>query len=290
MIRMRTLGYSLTSICLYFEISRQAYYKRVAKRNSKEQLYQKVENIVVKNRTIKSRAGLRSIFYKEKIFKILGINQFEKQMSILGYSLKPYRSQFKTTDSKGYYYMFKNLIQGLELRRENHVIAGDITYYQSYGKVYYIFQFRDYYTMEVKGLTGGLTLEGKHAEKCLRQVFKYNKQNKYHHQLILHTDRGSQYRSHKFQLMLRNAEVRPSHADNCFENGLSERTNGILKNEYLTDYDIKSVKQLNKVLKKVKHQINEVWPSKSLGYKTPKQFAAWTRGLDESERPIKSIK
>ena len=83
--------------------------------------------------------------------------------------------------------MFKNLIQGLEIRRENHVIVGDITYYQSYGKVYYIFQFRDYYTMEVKGLTGGSTLEGKHAERCLRQVFRYNKQHKYRHQLILHT-------------------------------------------------------------------------------------------------------
>ena len=287
---MRALGYSLTSICLYFEISRQAYYKRVSKRNSKEQLYQKVEDIVIDNRTIKSRAGLRSIFYKEKLFKMLGINQFEKQMSVLGYSLKPYRSQFKTTDSKGYYYMFKNLIQGLEIRRENHVIVGDITYYQSYGKVYYIFQFRDYYTMEVKGLTGGSTLEGKHAERCLRQLFRYNKQHKYRHQLILHTDRGSQYRSHKFQLMLRNAEIRPSHADNCFENGLSERTNGILKNEYLIDYDIKSVKQLNKVLKKVKYQINEVWPSKTLGYKTPKQFETWTRELDEPERPIRTVK
>jgi IS30 family transposase len=90
--------------------------------------------------------------------------------------------------------------------------------------------------------------------------------------------------------MLISAQIRPSHAKNCFENGLSERTNGIVKNEYLIDYDIKSLNQLNAVLTKIKHQINEVWPSGVLGYRTPEQFAQWTRELKTSERPLKLIK
>ena len=290
MIKMRTQGYSLTDLCNYARISRQAYYKQISRQDDKEQLYQELEQIVIENRSVKSRAGLRSIYYKENLSALLGVNQFEQQMSTLGYALKPYRSRFKTTDSRGQYYKFNNLISGLDLQRENHVIVGDITYYQNVGKLYYIFQFQDYYTMEIKGLLGNLNMEGVNAERCLRQVFNYNRQRKYNYKLIIHTDKGSQYRSRKFQFMLRQAQILPSHAGSCFENGLSERTNGILKNEYLTDYDIRSVSQLNSVLKKIKHQINEVWPSKTLGYKTPKQFAKWTREQKEGARPIRTVK
>ncbi len=290
MIKMRTQGYSLASLCSYVGISRQAYHKQISKQDTKEQLYQEIEQLVIMNRSVKSRAGLRSIYYKENLSTLLGVNQFEQQMSALGYALKPYRSHFKTTDSRGQYNKFNNLISGLNLQRENHVIVGDITYYQNAGRLYYIFQFQDYYTMEIKGLLGSLNMEGINAEKCLRQVFNYNHQHKYNYKLILHTDKGSQYRSHKFQSMLRQAQIQSSHAGNCFENGLSERTNGILKNEYLTDYDIRSVSQLNSVLKRIKYQINEVWPSKTLGYKTPKQFAKWTREQKEVARPIRTVK
>ncbi len=290
MTKMRTQDHSLTSICNYIGISRQSYYKRLTKQSSKEQLYQSLEQVVLSNRQLKSRVGLRTIYYKEKLSSLLGVNQFEKQMSALGYSLKPYRSYLKTTDSRGHFYKFDNLISGIDITRENQVIVGDITYYQNAGKLYYIFHFQDYYTLEIKGLIGDSTMRGLNAEKCLRQIFDYNKQGKYDYQLKLHTDAGAQYRSHKFQSMLRKAQIRPSHAGNCFENGLSERANGIVKNEYLIDYDIRNVSQLNRVLKKIKYQANEVWPSKTLEYRTPKEFAQWARGKQETDRPVKTVK
>ena len=133
-------------------------------------------------------------------------------------------------------------------------------------------------------------MSGENAEKCLQQVLAYNKIRKYENLLILHTDGGSQYRSNNFQNMLNSAQIRPSHAKNCLENGLSERENGILKNEYLIDYKIKSVKHLNRILSKIKHQANETWPSKTLGYKTPKEYAKWIRDTKVEERPIKTVK
>ena len=229
MTKMRTKGYSLESICNRVGISRQAYYKRLKKQGSKEQCYQKLELLVISNRQVKSRAGLRAIYHKENLYSTLGLNQFEQQMSALGHALKPYRSYFKTTDSRGHHYKFENLISGIDVKRENQVIVGDITYYMNSGKQYYIFHFQDYYTLEVKGLLGSATMEGLYAEKCLRQVFAYNKQRNYNNKLIIHTDAGSQYRSHKFQSILRKSQIRPSHAENCFENGLSERCNGIIK-------------------------------------------------------------
>lgn len=283
-------GYSVLTICEYVGISRQAYYKRVKVNQTKAILYRNLIALVRENRRHKSRAGLRAIYYKENLSSLLGVNRFEREMSKQGLALKPYKSLIKTTDSRGHFYKFDNLISGLEVRIENRVIVGDITYYESCGELYYIFQFRDYYTLEIKGLVGSKTMEGIHAEQCLRQVLIYNKIRKYKYFLIIHTDEGTQYRSHAFQRMLQKAEILPSHAKNCLENGLSERTNGILKNEYLVDYEIKSLKHLNEVLVKIKYQINEVWPSSKLGYLTPVEFAKKMRALPPKERISRTIK
>lgn len=290
MLQLRTQGYNLNTVCDFIGISRQAFHKRLHKQEIKDELYQSMELLVIKNRQTRSRAGLRAIYHKENLSSLLGVNQFEQQMSMRGFALNPYKSFIKTTDSRGHHNKFENLISGIEINNENQVIVGDITYYQNSKDLYYIFQFQDYYTLEIKGLVGSQNMEGKNAERCLRQVFIYNKQGKYKHLMILHTDRGSQYRSRKFQKMLKDAQIRPSHAENCLENGLSERENGIIKNEYLVDYEIRNVNHLNNVLRKIKHQANEVWPSKTLGYRTPKDFAQWVRQLKVEDRPMKKIK
>lgn len=290
MKRLRTKGYNLNSICKLAGISRQAYHKRLQRTDTNASIYNRMEKIVLKNRQIKSRSGLRTIYHKENLSTYLGVNKFEKQMSARGHALKPYRSFVKTTDSRGLHYLFENIVEGLELNGANQVIVGDITYYHNHTGRYYIFQFVDYYSLEIKGLIGSKNMEGVNSEKCLRQVFKYNQCYDYKNNMIIHTDAGGQYRSHKYQSMLRKVRILPSQAKSCFENGLSERVNGIIKNEYLIDYDIKNVTHLNRVLKQIQNQANNIWPSKTLGYKTPVQFAAWVRGLDNKDKPIKKIK
>jgi putative transposase len=282
--------HSVMSICEYVGISRQAYYKRRDKVCSKSSLYQLLEQVVIDNRKVRSRVGLRSIYFKENLSSLLGVNQFEQHMSKLGYALKPYRSFIKTTDSRGHHFQYNNLIAGKQLNADNQVIVGDITYYRNNSELYYIFHFQDYYTLEVKGLIGSKNMEGINAEKCLRQVYAYNNKSKYAYGMILHTDRGGQYRSNKFQEMIRKAQIQPSHATNCLENGLSERANGIVKNEYLIDYDIKNERHLNVVLTKIKKQINEVWPSKTLGYRTPKEYAKTLKQMNLNDRPVKEVK
>jgi len=290
MKRMNTKGYSIGSLCNHVGISRQSYHKRLHQSNSRNDIYNKIEEVVKQNRTERSRAGLRAIYYKENLSSLLGVNQFEKQMSYRGYALKPFRSFIKTTDSRGYQYKFDNLILGKQVNGTNQVIVGDITYYMNSSGLYYIFHFTDIYSLEIKGIFGSKNMEGINAIKCMRQIINYNGQNKYGHKLIIHTDGGGQYRSHSFQSMLRKAEILPSQAKSCFENGLAERINGIIKNEYLIDYDIKNEKQLNRALKQIKDQSNNVWPSKKLGYRTPLQYASWTNMLKPEERPVKTVK
>lgn len=290
MTRTREKEHTLNSICEYVGISQQAYHKRLKKEEQKSEKYDFAEKIVIENRKQKSRAGLRSIYYKEKGLACLGVNQFENQMSLRGHALKPYKKHVRTTDSRGDHYKFDNLVSGLEINGENQVIVGDITYYQNITGVYYVFHFVDYYTLEVKGLVGSKNMCGVNSEKCLRQVFLYNGRKKYKYLLIIHTDGGTQYRSHKFQSILRNAQIKPSHARNCLENGLSERENGIIKNHYLIDYHIKNENHLNSVLRKIKHQINHVWPTETLNNMTPAQYAETIRKIDVRNRVVKIIK
>ncbi len=290
MNNLNTKGYQISSLCSYVGISRQAYYKRLYQASNSNNLYNEMEDIVKKNRRIKSRAGLRTIYYKEDLSSLLGVNQFEKQMSNRGYALKPYRSFIKTTDSRGHQYKYNNLIAGKEINGTNQVIVGDITYYSHSSGLYYIFHFTDIYSLEIKGIVGSKNMEGINAEKCMRQIIRYNSQSKYGHELIVHTDGGGQYRSHNFQNMIRNAEILPSHAKNCFENGLAERINGIVKNEYLIDYSIKNEEQMNRALKQIQKQSNNIWPSKKLGYRTPQQYASWIEKLKPEERPIMLVK
>ena len=91
MMILRTQGYNLTSVCNFVGISRQAYHKRLQKHSTKDVLYQSLEQLVINNRQVKSRAGLRTIYHKEQLSSLLGINQFEQQMSERGFALKPYR-------------------------------------------------------------------------------------------------------------------------------------------------------------------------------------------------------
>ena len=47
MKRIRTKGHTLTAICKFIGISPQAYYKRLSKVETKNNLYNKLENIVI---------------------------------------------------------------------------------------------------------------------------------------------------------------------------------------------------------------------------------------------------
>jgi len=290
MKELSSKDYTVTQLCTMVGISPQGYYKRLSRRHDDFEQYSHLERVVINERKTKSRAGLRAIYYKRNLSSLLGVNRFERQMSLRGYALKPHKSFLKTTDSRGHHHKYENLISGKEVNGANQVVSGDITYYPSAVGLFYIFSFTDLYTFEIKGIIGSKNMQGIHAEKCLRQVMKYNKKRKYERKLIIHTDGGGQYRSNAYQKIIRKAEILPSQAKTCLENGLAERVNGIIKNDFLIDFNVKSEQQLNKLLKQIQRDHNQKWPSSKLGWKTPCQYARWIEKLPLLKRPVMKIK
>jgi hypothetical protein len=60
-----------------------------------------------------------------------------------------------------------------------------------------------------------------------------------------------------------------------------------LKNDYLINYDIKNVKDLQRALKEIQILINEERPVAGLGFKTPKEYEEELKDIPMSERTKK---
>lgn len=214
--------------------------------------------------------GSRVIYHQLKI-NTVGINKFEKIISENGLSVKIKRRRIITTN--GFYEPTdKNLINDLVLHGINQVIAGDITYLILKDKTYYIFTLKDMYSKRIIGLYGSDTMLARNAITTLKQAIKLRGKSIFN--CIHHSDAGSQYKSRAYKNVLQKHQLKMSIAENCLQNGMAEQLNGIIKNDYI-DTNIKSVKDLNKQLEKIKRLINEEKPVKELGYKTPVEFEQW---------------
>jgi hypothetical protein len=146
-------GYRVTDICFLIGISRQGYYKRIAKRFDDIEQYSKLESIVTREREIKSRSGLRAIYHKRNLSTLLGVNRFEQEMSHRGYALKPQKSFIKTTDSRGHQHKFGNLIAGKKAEwSQSGYIRGHHLLSKRSRSVLYIFIHRPIYIRDKRDM------------------------------------------------------------------------------------------------------------------------------------------
>lgn len=90
--------------------------------------------------------------------------------------------------------------------------------------------------------------------------------------LIHHSDRGIQYCSNEYQQMHDKHGVICSmtDGDDCYQNALAERINGILKQEFLL-YRCEDITELKQLVEESIYIYNEMRPHLSLGMKTPNQ-------------------
>ncbi len=91
--------------------------------------------------------------------------------------------------------------------------------------------------------------------------------------LIIHSDRGSQYKSIDFKTRAKKWNMRCSMtaAGKSYENPVAERLNGILKNELLTQDYFNSFEDAQKAITKAIKIYNEYRPHLSCNMLTPKQ-------------------
>ena len=269
-------GISLADLCSWFGVSRQAYYQS---KNGVEQDLIEQEILLEKINDIRKdhkRLGGRKLFFKLEDFMTehhikMGRDAFFDLLRSNNLLVKQRKRYHITTNSNHWMKKYPNLIKDIEPLGSNHVWVSDITYWKTKGGHYYISFITDAYSRKIVGYQVADTMEAIESVAALKMAIKTSKLSA--DGLIHHSDRGSQYCSSVYVKTLRKSNIEISMTQNGdpLENAIAERVNGIIKGEYLFNYEITSLSKAKEVLKSVVKLYNEDRPHSSIGNAAPSQ-------------------
>jgi putative transposase len=213
----------------------------------------------------------------------LGRDKFENICKELGFTIERRKSRHITTDSTGVE-RFDNLLKNKVLTGINQVYSSDITYFQIKDSFYYITFVIDCFSRTILGhsVSGRLTTE-QTSLPALKMALN-NRNNKIPEGIIFHSDGGGQYYSKTFLELTAKYKFTNSMCEYSYDNGMVERLNGVIKNNYLKYLKIESLPQLIKEVDRTITLYNETRPHKSLKYQTPKQYEEQLLSLQNQQR------
>lgn len=267
-------GISLADLCSWFGISRQAYYqsKNHILRELVEQeiILSKVQEIRHHHKRLGGRklfSKLEGFFYDHQIK--MGRDAFFDLLRDNKLLVRKRKSYHVTTNSNHWMKKYPNLIKDLEPMGPNHIWVSDITYWKTKAGHYYISFITDAYSRKIVGYQVAKTMEAMESVAALKVALKGLKVQV--SGLIHHSDRGSQYCSTKYVETLKKNNIQISMTENGdpLENAIAERLNGIIKGEYLIDYQVNSLTEAKRVLQAVVDLYNKERPHSSVSNLTP---------------------
>ena len=185
--------------------------------------------------------------------------------------MKRRKKYVRTTDSYHRFRKYKNKLKEKFLTASNQAYASDITYLRTRTGFVYLFLQTDVYSRLITGwdLSESLSIEG--AIKALKMTIKQCPKTE---KVIHHSDRGIQYCSKEYVKILRRnkMEISMTEENHCYENGLAERVNGILKQEFLLDEEFENKTMALKAVRQAIASYNNRRPHWSLDLFTPQQI------------------
>lgn len=242
-------------MCRLFGISRQAFYKNL-KATEKILIEEHiVKQMVVSIKREHPRMGTRKIYHllkpdlersnikmgRDALFDLVAENNMQ---------VTKRKRRHITTNSNHPYNRYPNLIRGIEPDRPNQIWVSDITYIRSEQDFLYLFLVTDAYSKKILSYRLAKTLDSINAVNSLQDAIKKTCQPITG--LIHHSDRGIQYCSKEYIKVLNenNINISMTEKGDPLENPIAERTNGILKDEYLNQYQRLTTIQLEESIKK----------------------------------------
>jgi putative transposase len=184
------------------------------------------------------------------------------------------KRRIQTTQSFHWLRKYPNLIRDITPTAPNQLWVSDITYWKiNSDKHLYISFITDAYSHKIVGYYVAETLEAVESIKALKMALSSLNSN-LQYQLTHHSDRGIQYCSKDYVKLLQDYSIQISMTENGdpLENAIAERINGIIKDEYLYDYQINKIKDARDLLGAVVELYNSDRPHMSIGNLTPNQI------------------
>ena len=189
-------------------------------------------------------------------------------------AIQPKAFKPKTTDSKGTT-AAPNLLTNIELKEcaATKIIIGDITYIRLRGgRFCYLAMWQDKVTRRIIGWSLSMEMT---AELIISALRKAIRKGLVKAGAIIHSDRGSQYASNKFRLLLQTNCLRQSMSGkgNCYDNAQAESFFSRFKAELMEGGVFEDLEQArSEIFSYIEGYYNRVRLHSSLGYKSPLEF------------------
>lgn len=284
MIGEQSQNHGVAKLCRVLGVSRSAYYDYVRGNTYREKpdqikLMHAVSRVFSEH---KRRYGSRRIFHalrKEGIR--VGRHKVRRIMSGEGLrALQPSSFVSKTTQSGHRLGYAPNLLKDRPLPEEvDKIYVGDISYLPCTSKRWlYVNVWIDLFSRRIVGWKVGEYMDDQIVVLSLQTALEKRKVGK---ELIVHSDRGGQYRAKTFKQLLRQWGCIQSMSDPdiVYDNAFSESLFGRLKTEMqIGKKKFKDVREAEKELfEYIEGYYNRQRLHSSLGYQSPEEFEKLNR-------------
>lgn len=197
--------------------------------------------------------------------KILGIR------SII---LKAYRKSQMSRLSDDEKALIINLIKTIDIIKPNQVWTTDITYIKTiYDSTLYLITFIDAFTKKVVAWNLGYKMDSNLIDSTLEQAINSEQPEP---GLIVHSDKGSQFRAKSYRLILSKHNFVYSYTSlnhSCDENAAQESFHSLIKKEWLYQHDLYHFTDTKALIfEYIEGFYNTTRIHSSLGYLSPIEF------------------
>lgn len=247
-------------------MSKQAIHQLLDRRMKKEEENAYLIDIIRQIRLDHPTMNSRAMYYKIRP-ETIGRDKFEALCFAWGFGVEKSVNYHRTTNSNGVI-RFDNLLINKTLTGINQAFVSDITYYEL-DRFYYITFILDAYTRFIVGYSvSDRLITEKTTLPALQQAINRRKRN-LPKGIIFHSDGGGQYYDKSFISLTKKYKFQNSMCECAYENGKAERINGVIKNNYLKHWEIKTYEELTKKVDRAVSLYNTEKPHKALNYRTP---------------------
>lgn len=266
----------LSRLCRLLGITRQAYYQHFWHQLSIITEHELVLKEVMEIRKNHRYIGTRKLYEmiqpfllehqikmgRDALFDLLGANKM---------LVRKKKRRIYTTNSFHWLKKYPNLIKGFIPESINQLWVSDITYWKVKTNYLYISLITDAYSRKIVGYNVSETLEAVGPAQALKMAIREQKNNL--NNLCHHSDRGIQYCSQEYISLLNENRIKISMTEtgDPLDNSVAERINGIIKNEYLCNYNPQNLEEAKDVLDHAILLYNAERPHMSIGNLTPDQ-------------------
>jgi len=164
-----------------------------------------------------------------------------------------------------------SLKMNFSVNSPNQAWVSDTTYFKLKGKVYYICAILDLYSRKAISYK----ISEKHSAQLINFTFKQAyKERKPDEELIFHSDRGTQYSSHRFRKLLNSLKVEQSFSPSGspHHNAVMESFFSSMKKEELYRINYRSNDEFKKGVARYIEFYNTERPHTTIGYKSPNAY------------------